>query len=218
MSEDYNPELDAARNQADRLGVKWTKNQKAETIQKNIKAFQDEQAGESGETKSTVGTQGTNPDEYSEDTVFVDPKTGLIDVSKLKQNRTKYGRLLYHPKVRMALQKEANKLVRVKITCMNPAKKEWKGEIFSVTNSIIGTVKKFIPYNTEAADAYHVPQVLLNAIEQREYQAFSTVRVKGVDTKKPRQVKEFAIEKLPPLSQQEIDAIAKKQIMEDKEA
>lgn len=215
MSE-YNPELEAARNQADRLGVKWTKNQKAETIQKNIKTFQEEQAGEAGETKADkldIGTQ-----EYSEDTVFLDPETGLIDVSKLKQNRTKYGRLLYHPKVRMALQKEANKLVRVKITCMNPAKKEWKGEIFSVTNSIIGTVKKFIPYNTEAADAYHVPQVLLNAMEQREYQAFSTVRVKGVDTKKPRQVKEFAIEKLPPLSQQEIDAIAKKQIMEDKEA
>lgn len=216
MSEqDYNPELDAARNQADTLGVKWTKNQKAETIMANIKKHKE--GLESGSVSEQKITSPTSQDGVDETTVVIDPETGRIDRSKLVRNPLKYGRLQYHPKVRMALQKEANKLVRVKITCMNPAKKEWKGEIFSVTNAIFGTIKKFVPYNVAAADAYHVPQVLLEVLEQKEYQAFSTVRVKGVDTKKPRQVKEFAIEILPPLTQKEIEAIAKKQIMEDKE-
>lgn len=215
MSEqDYNPELDAARNQADTLGVKWTKNQKAETIMANIKKHKE--GLESGEAKEPKAVNSAGPVD-SETVIVIDPETGLIDRSKLVRNTLKYGRLQYHPKVRMALQKEANKLVRVKITCMNPAKKEWKGEIFSVTNAIFGTIKKFIPYNVEAADAYHVPQVLLDLMREKEYQAFSTVRVKGVDTKKPRQVKEFAIEVLPPLTQAELDAIAKKQYMEDKE-
>ncbi|CAM0075733.1 hypothetical protein VPHK482G1_0020 [Vibrio phage K482 g1] len=210
--ENYNPELEAARNQADSLGVEWKPQQKAETIQKNIKKHKE--ALEAPAATQTPVATSTGSDET---TVVIDPDTGLIDRSKLVRNTLKYGRLLYHPKVRMALHKEANKLVRVKITCMNPAKKEWKGEVFSVTNAIFGTIKKFVPYNVAAADAYHVPQALLTMMQDKEYQAFSTVRVKGVDTKKPRQVKEFAIEVLPPLTKQELEAIAKKQIMEDKE-
>src|SRR5690606_37676690 len=36
----------------------------------------------------------------------------------------------------------ALKLVRCRITCMNPNKREWEGEIFTAGNSVIGAVEK----------------------------------------------------------------------------
>ena len=44
---------------------------------------------------------------------------------------------------------DALRLIRIKLQCMNPAKKEWEGEIISVGNSVVGTVKKYIPFNAD---------------------------------------------------------------------
>ncbi len=44
-------------------------------------------------------------------------------------------------KRRMRLIREANSLVRCRISCMNPAKKDWPGEIFTVSNAVVGTVR-----------------------------------------------------------------------------
>ena len=40
---------------------------------------------------------------------------------------------------RLRLLQEATKLVRIRVTCMNPAKKEWEGEIITVGNNVVGT-------------------------------------------------------------------------------
>lgn len=46
-----------------------------------------------------------------------------------------------------AVRKEALKLIRVSINCLNPNKNDWQGEIISAGNKAIGTTKKFIPFN-----------------------------------------------------------------------
>lgn len=225
MSEEqnYNPELESARATADAMGVPYTANQKASTIMKAVAKKRAElEAAESGEeiqeSEDTVEeTETTEVVNYSDDTIFVIPETGRIDVTKLKRNTKKYGRTGLHPKVREALRKEATELVRVKITCMNPAKKDWKGEIISVQNAVIGVVRKFVPYNNEAGDAYHVPRVLLDLLRERKYQAFTKVMIKGVETKRSRMVGEFAIEELPQISEAEFKAIQKKQLLESDE-
>ena len=48
---------------------------------------------------------------------------------------------------RVRMKQDALRLVRIKVACMNPAKSEWEGEIFTVGNSVIGSVKKYIPFN-----------------------------------------------------------------------
>ena len=57
-------------------------------------------------------------------------------------------------------KKEASRLVRVMVTCMNPMKNEWEGEIFSAGNSVVGTYKKYIPFGVE----WHVPTIILKMI------------------------------------------------------
>ena len=60
--------------------------------------------------------------------------------------------------LRKKLQDEQLKLIRIKLQVMNPAKQAWRGEIFTVANSVVGTVKKFVPYNPKFyTNGYHVP-------------------------------------------------------------
>ncbi len=51
--------------------------------------------------------------------------------------------------VRANLMADANRLIRCRITCMNPNKRDWTGEIFTAGNSFTGSIKKFVPYNCE---------------------------------------------------------------------
>ena len=67
--------------------------------------------------------------------------------------------------IRMRLRKEANALVRVRVMNMNPAKKEWDGEIITAGNAVVGTVKKFIPFGVD--EGWHVPQILLNVLQEQ---------------------------------------------------
>lgn len=110
------------------------------------------------------------------------------------------------------LRKEAQELVRVNVTCMNPAKREWEGEIFTASNSMVGTIKKYVPFNTE--EGWHVPKIILNMIKDRKCQIFTTVRdSRGNTSRKGKQINEFAIEVLPNLTPDELKALARKQAM-----
>ena len=113
---------------------------------------------------------------------------------------------------RKKAQEEALKLVRVNITCMNPAKREWEGEIFTVGNDLVGTVKKYVPFNT--TDGWHVPAILLQMIRERECQIFVTERAKnGVNVRTGKQIKEFAVDVLEPLTPAELKELAQRQAM-----
>lgn len=113
---------------------------------------------------------------------------------------------------RAEMQKKASELVRIRVTCMNPAKKEWEGEIFTVGNSAVGTFKKFVPFNAE--DGWHVPRIILNAIQERQCQIFYAAKdARGNSTRKAKLIKEFAVEILPPLTEQELKELAQRQLM-----
>ena len=93
---------------------------------------------------------------------------------------------------------------------MNPAKQSWEGEIFTVSNSVIGTMKKFIPFHAE--EGWHIPQALLNTIQERQYQAPYTERgPKGQEMRRFKLVKEFSIEILPNLTDSELKDLANQQ-------
>lgn len=100
---------------------------------------------------------------------------------------------------------EAKKLVRVRITNMNPARKEFQGEIISASNNFTGTIKRFVPFGVE----WHVEQILLNAMRERMCQVFRAEKTKeGTTIKKPVLTPEFAIEVLPPLTEKELKELA----------
>ena len=108
-------------------------------------------------------------------------------------------------------QKEAMRLVRCTISCNNKNKSEFSGEIFCARNKILPEVKKFVPFGVPT----HVPLILLNMIKEKQYQVFRTKKLpNGQTVKEPSLIPEYNIQELPPLTQQELDAIARKQLAE----
>ena len=113
---------------------------------------------------------------------------------------------------KLRLKREALKLVRVRITCMNPAKKEWEGEIITVANNAVGTVKRYVPFNTE--DGWHVEHILLEQLRERQCQIFVTEKdSRGNKVRKGKLIREFAIEVLEPLTEEELRDLAQRQAM-----
>jgi hypothetical protein len=110
------------------------------------------------------------------------------------------------------LRKEAGRLVRINVTCMNPAMKEHQGAIYTVSNSVVGTFKKYVPFNTE--DGWHVPNIIYQHMLERKCQVFHTVKdSRGNAIKKGKLIKELSIDLLKPLDEKEIKDLAQKQAL-----
>lgn len=110
------------------------------------------------------------------------------------------------------IRKEALKKVRVRITLMNQRKNNLPGEIFTVSNDVIGTVKRFIPFDPAAYEnGYHVEQCILNQVKTKKYLYIKEERHRGVSNSTGSFVPEFAIEYLPPLTPKELQELRAQQ-------
>lgn len=110
------------------------------------------------------------------------------------------------------LRREAGKLVRVRVNCMNPAKSDYEGEIFTVSNAVVGTFRKYVPYNNE--EGWHIPKIMLDMLQEKQCQIFINAKgPRGQKVKKPKLIKEYAIEILPPLTERELRDLAQRQAM-----
>lgn len=110
------------------------------------------------------------------------------------------------------LRNTANELLRIRVSCMNPVKKEWEGELLTAGNSVVGSFTKFVPFNVE--DGWHVPRIIYNQLKERQCQIFYTVKdERGNSVRKGKLIKEFAIEILPNLTPEELQELAQRQAM-----
>lgn len=118
------------------------------------------------------------------------------------------------PVSRQDLINASMKLVRIRIACLNPLKKDLPGEIFTVANDYIGTVRKFIPYGEATDDGYHVPFCIYQMLEEKRFLNIRTIKDRRTGTNRIEQkwVKEFAIEILPQLTKEELKQLAQAQI------
>ena len=108
------------------------------------------------------------------------------------------------------IRKEALKLTRCIITCNNPNKVSYQGEIFCARNKIVDAVKKFIPFGVKT----HVPQILLNMIKEKKLQMFKKEKVNGNMITRTYLIPEYNIQELPPISPEEFESIKRKQLAE----
>lgn len=109
-------------------------------------------------------------------------------------------------------RKEAKRLIRCRIQCLDPQKKDWPGEMISVGSAKLGTMKKFVPFNTGLP--YHLPKMIFDMLDERQCSIFYQVKDKlGNPIKKAKQSKAFALEILPDLTKQELSELSRKQQM-----
>lgn len=116
--------------------------------------------------------------------------------------------------VRQRVKREAMKLVRLRIVNLDPKKKDLPGEIFTIANEYLGTVRKFIPFGEVTENGYHVPHCIYEMMKARKFQNIRTYK----DRKNNNQIRveqnwapEFALEVLPPLTKEEITRLAASQ-------
>lgn len=107
-------------------------------------------------------------------------------------------------------KKEANELVRIRVACMNPAKAEWEGEIFTAGNSLVGSFTKYVPFNND--EGWHVPRIVFNMMRDRMCQIFVSVKDgRGNTSRQGKMIKEFGIEVMPELTTEDLAELARRQ-------
>lgn len=112
--------------------------------------------------------------------------------------------------LRELMQREHMKLIRVRIANLDPKKKDLPGEIFTVANEFIGTIRKYIPYGEVTDEGWHITKILYEQLRDRKFLNISTTkdRRSGHIQTKQVWVKEFALEVLPDLTQEELNHLA----------
>lgn len=114
--------------------------------------------------------------------------------------------LQYHARKK----REANEQLRVRVVCMNPAKAEWDGEIFTAGNSLVGSFTKYVPFNND--EGWHIPRIVYNMMRDRMCQIFVTATdSRGNKTRQGKLIKEFGIEVMPELTADELAELARRQ-------
>ena len=114
--------------------------------------------------------------------------------------------------IRKKLTTEQMKLVRIRITCLDPKKKDLPGEIFTVANKFIGTVRKYVPFGEVTENGYHVPYCIYQMLKDRKFLNIRTRKSKnGTDQVETGYVPEFALEVLPQLTPKELKELAIRQ-------
>jgi hypothetical protein len=106
------------------------------------------------------------------------------------------------------------KLVRLRITNLDPKKKDLPGEIITVANRYLGTVRKYIPFGEVTDNGYHVPYCIYTELQSRQFLNIRTIKDQRTGTNRIETTlaREFALEILPPLTKEELDRLATSQI------
>ncbi len=112
-------------------------------------------------------------------------------------------------KPRVDAMRKATKLVRCIVTCRDPLKQSWEGEIISVANDVIGEQKKFVPFNL--TEGYHLPQIIVNVLKSKKCTVFVNKKINGEQVKVGKSIDAYGIEILDALTKQELDELASEQ-------
>ena len=114
------------------------------------------------------------------------------------------------PSLRQFMRDTQMKLVRLRITNLDPKKKDLHGEVITVANEYLGTVKKFVPFGEVTDDGFHVPYCIYRELDSRKFLNIRTVRNRREGTTKVESnwAKEFALEVLPQLTREELNRLA----------
>lgn len=176
--DDADDELSRLKERARLLGIRFSPSIKAETLRERINAALTDK-----------------------------PTEAAAEVEEAAAPSAPLSPLAQKAALRKKLISEEMKLVRLRITNMNPQKKDLHGEIFTVANKYLGIVKKFVPYGEATDEGYHVPYIIYRQLKDRKFLQIKTRK----DPKNPGQilvdqrwVNEFALEVLPPLTAAEL--------------
>lgn len=187
-------ELTMLKQRARMMGIEFSNNIGSETLKERIKAKME--GGEDSLPKSdslddSPAAGSTNPPAPLRDPKEPAPARPMT--------------------LREKLVKDNMKLVRLRIVNLDPKKKDLPGEIITIANGHLGTVRKYVPFGEVTEDGYHVPYCIYKYLKARKFLNIRTYK----DRKNNNQIRveqnwapEFALEVLPPLTKDELGRLA----------
>ena len=177
-------ELSVLKQRATMMGIQFSNNIGLETLRKKIEDKME------GRADSDAAPQ-------------INPLAGETTAQPVKRKT-----------LRQKLYDEQMKLVRIRVTNLDPKKKDLPGEVITVANEHLGTVRKFVPFGEVTDDGYHVPYCIYRFMEKRKFLNIRIVKDRrtGVERVESNWVKEFALEVLPQLTPQQIANLRTAQI------
>ena len=180
--------LDDLKNRAQALGIKFHPSIGVQKLREKIQDALDD-----------------TPEDDTEDTGVTEIATPVTGLSSTNTSNSAVAR-----------KADQLKLIRVRITCMDPMKKAYEGEIFQTGNALVGTIKRYVPFGVE----WHVPNILLKMIRRKQFQQFSEggKGPLGTPVVQRRMVTAYAVEVLEPLTETELKELAQRQAMARGEA
>lgn len=111
------------------------------------------------------------------------------------------------------IRAEQTRLIRVRIQNLDPKKKDLPGEIITVANEYMGTVRKFVPFGEVTDNGYHIPYCIYEFLKERKFINITTRKGKnGLPDIRATEAREFSIEVLPPLTEAELAQLSQAQI------
>jgi hypothetical protein len=182
--------IETARAEAEALGIKVHHRANEDTINKAIESHR--AASIDPELSTTAPAVTVTAPKFGRGKVMTESEWKKEEVGRRKRN--------------------VGALRRISVTCMNPQKADWDGEMFFVGSAKLGSYRKFVPFNGKP---WHVPQMIYDMIRERKCTIFQSVRERGQTFKKPMIINEFAIQDLPPLTQKELEDLAHQQALAD---
>lgn len=193
-------EIDLLKSRAGMMGINFSNNIGIEALKAKIE-------------KKLAGNQEEGQEEDLDEIETPDLDTTQVNALEIGANGNEP--LPERPKtLREWVHDENMKLVRVRITNLDPKKKDLPGEIITVANEYLGTVRKFVPYGEHTEDGYHLPWCIYEMLRNRKFLNIRTVRDRrtGTQTVNTSWVPEFSLEVLDPLTKTEIAQLAQAQI------
>lgn len=183
-------ELDLLKQRAKMLGVEFSNNIGLETLKERVAA---KLAGESSQ----------------ESQAQANPLAGESSEEEAEEGEAPVKR----KSLRQHLVDEQTKLIRIRIQNLDPKKKDLQGEIVTVANEHLGTIKKFVPYGEASEEGYHVPYCIYKYLIAKKFLQIKTRKnkVNGQIVVTSDWVREFSIEVLPDLTEKELKHLAASQ-------
>lgn len=175
-------EMTILKQRATMMGIKFSNNIGLEALRKKVA---DAQEGITEQEQAEVNPLATTPAAVQED------KLSMAQRIRLENTR----------------------LVRVRIQNLDPKKKDLPGEILTVANDYMGTVRKYVPYGEATDNGYHIPYCLYKLLKSRKFLHVSVKKGRnGKERVEQQWVREFAIEILPQLTEEELKQLGQAQL------
>lgn len=144
-----------------------------------------------------------------------DAQEGITEQEQAEVNPLATTSTVQEDKLSMAqrIRLENTRLIRVRIQNLDPKKKDLPGEILTVANDYMGTVRKFVPYGEATDNGYHIPYCIYKLLKSRKFLHVSVKKGRnGKERVEQQWVREFAIEVLPPLTPEELKQLGQAQL------